>query len=382
VLYGSDPELTNRLDLDPRTAERNSVALAYRQPRAFYPEEEITVTYEGVFVSERRIGLLRLGGPEEPNRLEDADARFCDRGVQDASLTREVGIELGVEQEQLDAFVRRHADYVQLIAELPEESDSYWSTRRSVGYTCGDQGDGNGYFACEAIFGTPEEPTPARELRVVEAYQNRLVIEPREPERSDILDLLYCCFGAGEVLSYVVRAGHQWVVRSSASGFQHNVVAGPESRCVRDCAPRRAWHRGRAFEVATRSQVCDDENGECSHQACVFPASEALDDEEAGEGLPGPVPHDSPCVFQNLTLRFAVYRGRHQSERDMAFAWDLTGGFVPLTVSLLSAGGTTAVLPQSLVYVPQIVSLAVTDGAQKGLTFVSLDTLAPSVMYY
>jgi hypothetical protein len=200
------------------------------------------------------------------------------------------------------------------------------------------------------------------------------------------LDLIYCCFGAGEVMAYRVRAGQQWIVRGEGTGFAHNVVAsGPDLRCVRDCRPQRALLRGRAFEVVTEDQICTDleEDGgwSCEPHACMF-ASDPNDEQEAAQRLPEPLPPASPCVFQNLTTRFAIYRGRQPSERDMAFVWRVRGGFVPLSASLISAGGTTSVSPQSLTYVPQLGSLAVTDGAQKGLIFVSLDSVSVSTMYF
>jgi hypothetical protein len=87
-------------------------------------------------------------------------------------------------------------------------------------------------------------------------------------------------------------------------------------------------------------------------------------------------------VFENLTHRLAVYRGLEPSERDMTFSWELSGGFVPLTASLVTVGGSTAVLPQQLRFVPQLGALAVTDGAEKGLLFVSLDSVSVAYMYY
>ena len=393
MLYGTSEEVGARFDLDPGTADRNSLALVYNQPRAFVTEEEVTATYEGTVVAERPAGLLRIFSSEERAargrgvaRLEDADGRYCNRGVEDEALTREVGIELGLEGGNLEAFALGYADYVQITSDFPDEDDSYWSSSESVGYTCGDEGAGNGYSSCETVFGTPEEPSPNRDLRIIEAYQQQMVVEPRAFSRSDLMDLIYCCFGAGEVMSYKVRAGRQWVVRGEGTGFQHNVVAsGAELRCVRDCRPQRALLRSRAFEVVTEDQMCfeSEENGglSCEPHACMF-ASDPADENEPQQRLPEPLAPDSPCVFQNLTTRFAVYRGRQPSERDMAFVWRVRGGFVPLSASLVSPGGTTSVSPQSLTYVPQLGSLAVTDGAQKGLIFVSLDTVSVSRMYY
>ena len=149
---------------------------------------------------------------------------------------------------------------------------------------------------------------------------------------------------------------------------------------------RATWSSHIAYEVASESQVLV--GGERTRAACVVP-DDPDDPGEPGEPgdpelrrLPVPVPHDSSCVFQSLTLRFAVYRGRQPSERDMSFEFRVSGGFVPLSASLLTVGGTTSVSPQSLEYVPQLAALAVADGAQKGLTFIALDNVGVSHMFY
>jgi hypothetical protein len=79
------------------------------------------------------------------------------------------------------------------------------------------------------------------------------------------------------------------------------------------------------------------------------------------------------CIFENLSARFAVYRGRQPSVRDMAFGWDTTGGFVPLSASLGAI--SSAVLPQHLAYVSEYQAIAVVDAASLGLSFMSLDSL-------
>jgi hypothetical protein len=57
----------------------------------------------------------------------------------------------------------------------------------------------------------------------------------------------------------------------------------------------------------------------------------------------------------------------------MTFTWQTTGGFRPLAISLTAE--SASVLPEDLVFVPQLGQLAVVDGAALGLSFLSLDTL-------
>ncbi len=364
-LYATDDE-ENRLESDPTVAERNAVGLNYREPRAFLVADELAVVYEGSVLSGRAAGYLAVR-PDEPRAdLTDFGAGFCGRGVEDLELAHLQAAELKVAAADLDAFARLHADYVQITSEIPEEDDVYWETA-----TRGCGGDAaNSFYACEEAFGTPEEPQRARDLMILEAYQGRLVVAPRGVDGEDaqaVLDLLDCCFG-GEALEYRVRAGHQWVLSGSGSGAQHHVVArGGDLRCVYDCNPRRQLLTSRALEIVTAEALDPAEDSgveSCAEGECLVCV---LDE-------PGPVSPGSPCVFDGLTTRFAVYRGRRRSERDMAFTWQYSGGFVPLAASLATT--SVDVSPLSMTFVPQIQELAVTDGSSQGLLFVSLESIA------
>ncbi len=358
TLYRSDLE-GNRLETDPAVAERNGLAFLLQQPRAFPPVDSVGAVFEGAIMPERDVAFLEV--LDDTAILTDHGGVFCDRGVEDRDLAREQGRALAVANRDLGAFSRWHADYVQITAQLPGEDDRYWDLQ-----TCGDEGL---YYECEARFGTPDEPQPSRDLMILEAYQGRLLVTPREEERArraELLRELDCCFG-GEALSYAVRGGRQWVTVSSSTGFQHNVVAASTDaglRCVRDCNPRRARLVSRAQEIATRShrkpapgiEACGP--GECL--ACVMDEAGAVD-------------LDSPCVFQNITTRFAIYRGRQRSQRDMAFTWEYSGGFEALATSI--AASSTSVSPQRMHWFPQSQDLVITDGASQGLVFVELDTV-------
>jgi hypothetical protein len=369
----------NPLVLDPAQAERPSVALMFTEPRAHPPEDELTLTYEGALVRKRATGFLQ---PEKsPPELFDPDANFCSRGVEDVALAAETGAEHGASDP--DAFGRRHADFVQIVSELRGQDDPHWT---NVG-SCGGQRGAAAALLCRNTFGSAEAPSAARELLVREAYQNRLVIEPRharsEGEKAALLDLVDCCFRRAGAVEYEVRGGRQWVLMSRETGFRHNVRSGGEKegfRCVRDRCPRRRFLKSRVFEIS--SQACkppgpDDPPPDCAigprlpeDAACVLPSTAPVT-----PGGPG-----SECIFQSLTHRFVVYRGAAPSERGMAFVWQTAGGFITLSANL--AAQTAAVSPQSLVFVPQIGQLAVVDGAAEGLVLVSLDAIAISRLFF
>ena len=119
-----------------------------------------------------------------------------------------------------------------------------------------------------------------------------------------------------------------------------------------------------------------------SEVACVFdtqhPPPKTIGDPGSG------------CLFQGLTTDFAIYGGQHPivsgtpdqpaSQVDMAFSWEVIGGFSPLTINL-SALGDASTLPQSMVFSPQLKDLVIADGASKGLVLVDLSTFGLSQYY-
>ena len=364
----------NDLVLEPAEAERLSLTLMRRQPRAF-AEEDVLVEYEGVLSAERPAGFLQIGAPGADSVLRDVDGGFCNRGVEDEALATEVAAELGVAANKRAAYAARHADYVQITSELRGESDRYWTD--GAGKGCRGTTTGKAaYFGCRQAFGNAETPLDRRDFRIVAAYQNELIVEPRgatsSAGRQEVLDDLACCFG-GSALRYKLRAGHQWIVRGERSGFRHNVVADPDLRCIRDCNPRRSLLRSRILEVsnsACTGSECGIGPSTKADVACVVGSDSALSPGGAG----------AECIFENLLYRFAIYRGNQPSVRDMAFSYQLIGGFSPLVANL--AAQTAAVSPQSMTFVPQLGQLAVVDGAAEGLVLVSLDTVGISRLFF
>jgi hypothetical protein len=95
-----------------------------------------------------------------------------------------------------------------------------------------------------------------------------------------------------------------------------------------------------------------------------------VSDTEGGidPGEPG-----SECVFQSLTSRLAIYRGQKESLRDMRFRWQFSDGFSPFSFSLTSTERNRS-SPRSLLLVPELGQLVVTDGSAPGLTFVAVSS--------
>jgi hypothetical protein len=321
----------------------------------------VSLTYEGALANDRESGFLNEG------EFRDDSQSFCSVGVYDpAAMADFAATELGLSAADAETFGTSHADYVQILTTFPDEDDKYWSSL------------GPSRSECVTVFGEPDAQTllTSRDLQIKSAYADHLVVEPRDP--SVDLDLFKRCFPTAQ--KYRLRGGKQWIVSHNGS-FHHDVVAsGADSRCVRSCNPLYKWQKGRAFEVSSSNcREPADSDTETPEQllslrvgcaraddlACVY-----RQNDDAYQSLLG-TPAER-CVFQGLTERFAVYRGRRDSVRDAYFSWQTTGGFVPLQMGLTNL--STAVSPQSIQFLAQPEQLAVVDGASQGLSLFSLDT--------
>lgn len=371
------------LELDPNLAERSSLLLSFEEPRAYNSNEDFVAIYEGP-VGASGQSFFRVE-PDGFLRVDDGvNGRFCEGGVQDEEVTREVGAGLGVAATNLEAFARRHSDYVQIVEDLLEKDDPYWAPGGG-GAACGadlfdvdvsSAGSGGGRALCEDFFGPYQLQNATRDLRIVEASEDSLRLEPRilepnnSPERrAQLSEFVSCCFARSS--RYTVRAGHQWVVQGSGSGAPHHIKADPTSgRCIQDCNPLTQKLQSRVFEISC-SNGCADAPGDTLPAvglaqpgvdfACV------VDDVNGGiaPGEPG-----AECVYQSLTTRFAIYRGRQESLRNMRFRWQVVGGFDPFLLNLTTLDRTSS--PRSMTYVRDVDRLFLSDGTARGLSFVSL----------
>lgn len=375
-----------RVDPNDGNDDNDALALPLVEPRSYPSSEHDDLIYEGRVMGDKPSGFLRdTGAPLDARNLPtfelaDSTAFFCDNGVYDADAMSAYGT---AELKMSDAtdFGAEHSDYVQVTGDFPDIIDSYWNTVRGITRT-----------DCIEVFGQPPRPGATelqrtRDLQIVQAYQDHLEVKPRVPDDYQdgdcgkpggycvpSIDQFLKCFPGG--FAYTVRGSDQWVLSSSTPDLTHDIIAdaSQDYRCIRDCDPRRQHFRGRAFEIGSTVDCT------AAGAACAVGAATPLDGPCAYDPLNGGhtrgVGLDEPaaaCIFENLTSRFAVYRGVSPSVRDMTFSWDTSGGFAPLAASLTSV--STAVLPQTVRYVPEFQSIAVVDASSLGVSLMSLDTL-------
>ncbi|MEN9577414.1 MAG: hypothetical protein RJA70_423 [Pseudomonadota bacterium] len=432
-------EATDALVLDPANAQRNSVVLPYSEPRAYVGSSVTnTVTFEGVVQPVRdarfrvksgadiEIAGAPLAAPLESSTdygvfLGESDAQFCSSGVEDLVLSAARGERLFSEELTNPAdylrFAERHGDYAQVTGALLEPSHSYWA---AGGAQCRevlkDTATGlSGREVCDLYFGTPQLPDAHREFRVLRAFNDRLIVEPRSVggpiERAASLGLLECCFP--ELVEFEVRASNQWI-RRSGGGFEHDVVADRDTlACETSCNPQLSGRSGRTFEIS-----CGEGRRSDAPLDPMDPCSVPLG--SGGSDLPivgprrffGPAPSDAEkqvllqdpaivcvlkahpaggiaptgpfasCIHDSATGRFVVYRGAAPSRRGMEFSWTTLGGYSALGVDLLRLGRFDASsIPRRIEFVPQVGRLVIADGGLLGMEVISLRTAGGQAVF-
>ncbi len=390
VFVGSN--LRSRVDasdplvIDPNEAERPSMVLPLRQPRAYPQSEQVTVSYEGDFG-----GLHETGELTSSMELSDPNAQFCDLGVMDAQLTQQYGArKFQLSSGAAARFAEHHTDYIQVTSKLLSEDDTYWSEGHE-GATCGG---GRGFAVCDSVFGEGRgrELLASRDFTVVSAFQDRLQIAPRQSSdqaAEERLELLDCCFPAP--ISYRVRAAHQWIVRGQKTGFSHSVRArksvDPETGdfsfpCEFDCRPSADQHQGRVFEIS--NVRCDeiDPESETSCRVGPFQEEDVVCAYDSSHGPVAPGGTADECIFDSPTRHFAIYRGLEPSKRDMTFGFEVTGGFRNQKLSLTTGTGTSVLLPLTLSSVGAEPLLGVVDSQDRGLIMIDLRSLTVASAFY
>lgn len=399
--YTNQNGVTDRLELDPDSSQRNSVVLPFAEPRAYFTSQLNSLAFEGIVrfpkdspyvvktnaeLSEEVAGWA--GNQERYGVFEGGiNGEFCAAGVEDTVLTRERLQELNPEltADELDELALHHADTVEVTRELPDSDDDYWDS--ATGKSCGEdyQTSNNsvrGRKLCQLFFGTTELPDAHRELRLMRALDDRLVVEPRgarsQFERDAVLDLLQCCFPGG--IEFQVRAADEWVLHTG-SQFDHKVRANPETLiCERSCDPLDKYRDGRIFEITCDGEACAESD---SGQVSVGPSDFTLDADSPSlppvcgltrhpVGGVQPGASGSACIHAGLTSRFAIYRGLAASERGMQFNWSTVGGFSPFSVDLYEELRKSLSAPQGLLFVKPINRLLVAEGGSTGITLIGL----------
>lgn len=373
-----------QLAVDPnQPLPQNTLTLPLAEPRSYAQDESPALTFEGKVFADRKSGYLQFDA--NPGLFRDPDASFCGAGVEDSDAVLAEADSLGLPiASQSDSartvWANAHADYVQITGDFPVSTDRYWTVGK--GNQCATILDStrDPRSACNEKFGNIDNPAAlqvSRDLRIVRAFNDRLEVEPRNPNLAT-LEGIDCCFPSGT--AYTVRASNQWLLTASAG--LTDIGPDAEGRCVHtaSCDPKKKYFRSRAFEVCTptetdlnpppddpempragfrRTRYCREDN---ENLGCVV------------DQVPiGPAGDGSACIFENLTSRFVVYRGAQPSTRGMTFTWQTTGGFTPMTMALVSQ--TNAVNPQGMAYLPEVGYIAVVDAASLGLVLFNLNSL-------
>jgi len=273
--------------------------------------------------------------------LYDSSIGFCGQGVQ------------GIALAQAQGMSPPSGDIVQVLEALPDAADPYWTTVAGV---CS-------HARCEANYGTPADPRDGRDFTIDTAYEDRLVLQPL-PARGNSGAPLACCFPYP--ISYTVRAGKQWLVTGSASGYQHHEIPDPTApnrstaRCILSCDPSIQLRNARAVELS-RTTV-DPKTG--ASMPTVVPKY----DDDPGKG-----------VFRNAQIRFVLWNpvdcppsGCQPQVRDTYFSFVETGGFVAIEAGL----STLPVMLQSIRFIRGIDQLAIPDSVSQGLMLFDLGLLS------
>lgn len=300
---------------------QHTLVMQLFDPRAHLLNQDWRVTFEGQIPGfDQRFAQLTQDG--DGYLLSDPGSLFCTRGVlSKTALLEEMFVEGNGSLGEANAL----ADYVQLISDSPVENDPYW----------GQHLECPSFQACQQAYGSSASPSPKRDLRIVEATQDSLRLEPRSSLAG--LPSLTCCFPG--VVSFRVRGGNQWMVTGSQVGFLHNVTVGERGVCRKSCDPVKSLLTGRAREVPRETVVEDTEE----------------------------------LAFKNPFFRFAINSGEQPSQRDMQFRFTTINAFKPLQIDL--GGGQADLLPTSIRFSEASGELVVSDGGIEGIVKVDLNSL-------
>lgn len=365
------------------------ITFSYETPEV-HIDQDWTVTYEGAIPGFDGLsgGLEAVDGYAALNLT--APGHFCAKGVEDVALGTEraqrIQRELPAGRYGAFAFrgssgsteipasfsaVERMADYVQLSDDILQGSDPYWGSVAANNNQCGvftggtfdPQRGGEVHQACFEMFGKPDDDDPRRDLPILEAYDDHLVlgrfgptavesrkIIGRSASNAPTLQAVQCCFH--RQAKFKVRASSQWVTVGSVVGFLNHVSSGPGGRCVSSCAEREALLNART------------------------PTLPFADDGFA----PG---RDSSLAMRNPAFSFYVVSGHVPGQtaevpidppRGAVWSFSTRGQYTPLTIPISTT--TTSLNPQSMRFIETLGQIAVVDAASQGLILVDLKNVA------
>ncbi|MCA9619571.1 MAG: hypothetical protein KC731_11115 [Myxococcales bacterium] len=302
----------------------HTLAMNLEDPRAQLVDQNWTVTYEGALPGFRDHFAELVNNQDGTFTLRDVTSAFCHRGVQSQNAIAATLTDQGLDTAPAAAL----ADYVQIFSEPPVSTDSYWDQSACT------------YSDCSSLFGNRETPREARDLRIVEAYDDRLELTSRGALPDD--DTLKCCFPG--VVEFRVRSGAQWTVIGDQLGFLHHMDVAEDGTCRPSCSPDSERLEGRVRPA---------------------PGTEAVTD-------------DDPFAFKNPFFRFTI--DAQPSTRDMQFNFSTKSRFEPLLLHVVP-DDELDVQPTAATYLRVTGELVVSDGSLQGLTFIDLSNLAITRQY-
>jgi len=302
---------------------RNTLFLNLANPRVHQADQDWAITYQGALPGfEERVADLRM----TDGLFVDSTTRFCELGVQSEEAVRALLTDSGATGD-IDAEAVRLADRVFINEPLAPNDSDYWGNA-----ACS-------FEACRGAFGPPESPTTARDLRITEAFDDRLEIATPADVTADLVE---CCFPT--LVDYEVRPGDEWVLVGGASGFVHSTIATPGSgECRPSCDSRLERRKSRI-----RYSFDTDED---------------------------------KIPFVNALFSLAIVVKTTTSDpakevvlpaRDMSFRFRTQAAFTPIRGQLTSDDRLN-VQAQQLGYVPATDEIFVTDGALEGMLLVPGD---------
>ncbi len=341
--------------LDPATGElldeggnidptAHTLAMNLQNPRAHIVNQNWWVSWEGAIPGFNERFAELVDNSDGTFTLREVSSAFCNRGVLSQTAVEEMLIAEGYRTKDATAQAPHWADYIQIRSATPIETDSYWSSQNECTF-----------IQCRNEYGTLDSPRVTRDLRIVEAWQDMLALEPRHPSVNPDAPRMKCCFPA--VVEFWVRLGNQWLVYGDGVGVLHRVRADPDTgQCRNSCDPNLQLLTPRAFSLP--------------HDAA--PSEEHR------------------FVFRNPFFRFVVKHGygcdadedcsHAVPERDTHFKYTTQGGFIPLVISLYPS--EVEVQPQAAQFLAQTGELVIADGSLEGLTMVDLNSLVVGRQYF
>jgi hypothetical protein len=375
-------------------------------------DQDWTVTYEGALPGfDGLAATLDTEDGWQSLTFSQPAGNFCNRGVQDQTLGRAIVSALETEasaKKNLDSMGKptfatpprasdRTADYVQIADDLLPPSDSYWTLE---GLDCWTFPDGKGgmttlasgaprYNACLTTFGAINSPTLARELPVLESYDDRLVtgrflysgatqssqgriIAPRDASGETSLKLTQCCFH--KEAKFRVRTGNQWLAIGTVSGYLQHLRPVPDTkRCVMACDQRLSLFNGRAIDLIPTSTVAGAQGHACPCNAGLTCANNVC------------VDRNNPFAIRNPLLALQLVGSQPMAgtftnnQRDLTYKFPTRGRFQAQAINL--AATSTAVSPQSMRYIDSLGQMGIVDGSSLGLVLLDLNTLIISKTY-